>query len=282
MSELDAVVLLVRLVGAMVLDERAQGLTVREKTPGDPVSSADELANEMLVSGLAKIFPGTPVVAEESDSSVVPWPDSGLMIFVDPIDGTRDFVSGGDDFAVMVGGVVDGTPVWGVVYEPAKDLCVVGGPDGVLLSQGARAVTLSAPPSKPLDQSTLVVSRTRSGGRARTLLESLGAKHILPIGGMGTKLMLVATGGADAYVQPFGGGYGWDTAAGEAILRRLGMNLTDAGGGKLSYKREYNERRMGLIAARPELHSLLRDRLAKAVQLMAADGLFTDWPRRTS
>ncbi len=276
------VLALVRDVGAMVVRERAAGLRVREKSPGDPVTHADELANEQLVTSLKSLFPSAGIVAEESANHVTDWRPEGLTLFLDPIDGTRDFVAGGDDFAVMVGAVERGVPTWGVVYEPAKNLMVFASPEGAFLETQDGASRIEPPPHQRLEQSVLVVSRSRSGGRIGQLVDSLGAREVRRVGGMGTKLMAVATNRAQAFVQPVGGGYAWDSAAGEAILRNLGIYITDAFGEPLSYAAAHNLRHRGVVAAAPSLHRELLARLRTSAEQMAADGYLPSWtpPRR--
>lgn len=280
-DELNTVVALVERVGACVLQARAAGLQVREKSPGDPVSSADEMANEMLVTGLAALFPEAGLVAEESANGESAWRERGLTLFVDPIDGTRDFVAGGDDFAVMVGAVEDGVPVWGMVYEPAKKQWVFGGPAGVEICVDGHRETLTVPPRQyAVSDSILVVSRSRSGGTIGQLVDSLGAREVRRVGGMGTKLMQVATNAAQGFVQPIGGGYTWDSAAGEAVLRALGMRMTDAYGNALSYQRAHNLRSHGIVAAPAALHAELLARLDVRAREMAAAGAFPSWTPR--
>ncbi len=274
------VLALVREVGMLVVGERTRGLQVREKSPGDPVTHADELANAKLVGALRELFPDAGIVAEESPHQASEWHPDGVTLFVDPIDGTRDYVAGGADFSVMVGAVERGVPVWGVVYEPAKDSMAYAwqGRAFVRTKTGTQALVLVD--GGELQESVVVVSRSRSGGRIGQFVDSLGAREVRRVGGMGTKLMQVATNQAQGFVQPVGGGYAWDSAAGEAILRAMGACITDALGAALSYREPDNRRLHGIVAAAPALHAELVDRTRTAAAQMSMDGYLPSWTPR--
>ncbi|MBK6692059.1 MAG: hypothetical protein IPG50_07635 [Myxococcales bacterium] len=129
-STLMGVVELVARAGAVVRDRYARrDLAVEYKGPNDPVTEADRAANELLCEGLAKLLPGAQVIAEETASEVDDPSRADLTFFVDPLDGTRDFVERTGEFSVMVGLVEGekGGPRRGGRPHPGAHLCCGGG-----------------------------------------------------------------------------------------------------------------------------------------------------------
>ena len=111
----------------------------RIKTDLTPVTAADEASEALILEGLARLLPGVPVVAEESAARKLPPSVEPSFIIVDPLDGTREFLAGRDEFTVNVAIVTNGVPIAGLIAAPARGLLwrgIVGG--GRAAASGAR------------------------------------------------------------------------------------------------------------------------------------------------
>ena len=116
---LDELTTIVSFAAAAILAARAGALDARTKADLSPVTNADVQAEEMLLAGLARIFPGVPVLAEESTSAGrVPEIGSEFLV-LDPLDGTKEYVSGRPEYTVNIGLVAAGRPVLGILHAPA-------------------------------------------------------------------------------------------------------------------------------------------------------------------
>src|ERR1700722_5108828 len=115
-----------REAGALIMRHYHAGTEARLKADSSPVTGADEEAEALILAGLAKAFPGVPVVAEEEAAAGRLKAAAGRFFLVDPLDGTREFLSRNGEFTVNIAEVVDGVPVTGVVYAPAIGRLFVG------------------------------------------------------------------------------------------------------------------------------------------------------------
>src|SRR5690242_10232077 len=131
-AELQTAIDLARSAGAAILAQYKKPLQVEQKTSADdvePVTQADRIANELIVNGLKKEFPGDGILAEESIDTERRLSKSRVWL-VDPLDGTNGFIDGNGDFAVQIGLVEEGVPTVAVVYLPLADTlyrAVIGG-----------------------------------------------------------------------------------------------------------------------------------------------------------
>lgn len=117
---------LIRETGSFVCDRRKIGKPdVNIKSDGSPVTEYDILANKRICSFLMENFPGEVVIGEESEQMKY-RPGSGYVWYVDPIDGTKAYIDGRDGYFVLIGLCVKGIPVFGMVYQPEKDLLIYG------------------------------------------------------------------------------------------------------------------------------------------------------------
>ncbi|HEY6080618.1 MAG TPA: inositol monophosphatase family protein, partial [Polyangiaceae bacterium] len=107
--ELEAMLRIASEAARVVMEVYAKPFSVDYKAPSDPVTEADRRANALIVELLSREFPGVPIVAEESDpATFAEFRASERIFFVDPVDGTREFVDRNGEFAVMIG-LVEGT-----------------------------------------------------------------------------------------------------------------------------------------------------------------------------
>src|SRR5688500_15094491 len=123
---LEACVVAARDAGAEILKLVAAGFEVETKSDQSPVTVCDRAAEAIILDALAAAAPGVPVIAEE-EVAAGRIPAHGETYFlVDPLDGTKEFVRGGDDYTVNIGLIVDRVPRLGVVYQPALDRLHLG------------------------------------------------------------------------------------------------------------------------------------------------------------
>ncbi len=252
--ELQEASRLARAAGAVLLKIYATPFAVSYKGPNDPVTEADKQANELIVMGLRASFPGDGVVAEESaDNSDALR--KGRIWYVDPLDGTSDFVKKNGEFSVMIGLAVDGEARAGVVYHPTADRLFAGVSD--------REAWVEEPGSRrPLGVSKetdparlrLVVSRSHRHKRIDELKTRLGVGHEVSHGSVGLKTGLIATQQADLYVDLSEFTKAWDSCGPEAILRGAGGRMTDLAGRALSYGGKDLHNRHGLLASNGACH----------------------------
>jgi 3'(2'), 5'-bisphosphate nucleotidase len=187
----------------------------------------DRRSNRLITEALHDARPDDAVLSEEGDDRPG-RPDrthADRVWIVDPLDGTREYSEGRDDFAVHVALVIDGRPAVGAVALPGQDL--------VLSTRtGHGPLTLAPRPDGPM---RIVVSRTRPPGEATLVASRLGGE-LVPLGSAGAKTAAVLRGVVDAYVHS-GGQYEWDSAAPVAVAHAYGAHATRLDGSPLLYNR---------------------------------------------
>lgn len=221
---LDALVPLIREAGALVMRVYATDFKVEIKGDESPVTVADQCAEKVIFEGLRRLTPDLPIVGEEA-ASAGDIPDvSNRFWLVDPIDGTKEFISRNGEFTVNIGLIEHGLPVLGLVLAPAMGR-LFGGAAGrgawVEDREGRRPIAVRAVPKDGL---TVVGSRHHGDDAAVTAL--LAGRRVAAHRTVGSslKLCLVAEGSADVYPR-FGRTMEWDTAAGDAVLRAAGGEI---------------------------------------------------------
>lgn len=242
----DALLAAVLSAGQAILHHRRAGVAVETKSDASPMTAADREAEAIITDALAAIEPGVPVVAEEA-ASMGAVPEIGAAFFlVDPLDGTREFIAGGDDFTVNIGLVIDRVPQFGMVYAPALgrlfattgDTCAVEAvvPAAALATSLAALRPASICTRQPDPQRlTAVASRSHRSPDLERFLAKMPVSEHKSIGSS-LKFCLVARGEADIYPR-VGPTSEWDTAAGHAIVTAAGGTVTMLNGTPLSYGR---------------------------------------------
>lgn len=220
------------------------GVTVERKHDASPVTIADREAEAILHRALTAAAPGVPVVAEEASAAGI-IPAVGREFFlVDPLDGTKSFVSGDPDFTINVAWIVDRRPTFGIVYAPATGRLFAALGPGVAIEASvqpdadarcigdivARKIHTRRPDMANL---AAVASRSHGAAEAEAFLLRWGVRERRNIGSS-LKFCLVATGEADLYPR-IGEIHEWDTAAGDAVLRAAGGIVTLFDGSDLLY-----------------------------------------------
>ena len=225
----------VAVMAAYAGDSRA-----RRKLDGSPVCDADDAAEAIILKRLAMRLPHLPVLAEEAASRGEMTVAGQTFILVDPLDGTREFLSRNGEFTVNIGLIVDSAPRAGVVYAPAFGQLWIGGatastcevaPGAALPPPEERRVIHARP--APRQGLTALVSRSHADPATEAFLAKLPVKE-RRLAGSALKFCVVAEGQADVYPR-FGQTMEWDTAAGDAVLRAAGGIVRDSAGRPLRY-----------------------------------------------
>jgi 3'(2'), 5'-bisphosphate nucleotidase len=231
-------------------------LGVEMKGPNDPVTRADKEANVLLLELLSRDF-GCPIVAEESPpSTYAGFGDAPYALFVDPLDGTRDFIARTGEFAVMIGLAERGRATVGVVHCPALGKIYAA-------AEGVGAFLLGADGRRPIHVSSMTelsaargaISRFHRNESMDAKLTGLGLRELVPMGSAGIKAARVASAELDIYAHPSRGLMKlWDVCAPEAIVRAAGGVFTDGTGRAFDYRGPYAQNE-GTLAANARLHA---------------------------
>lgn len=252
-EEIEVASQLARRAGEILLEIYTTDFAVVQKPAGGgPVTEADLRASEFLVRELRAAFPGDGVVSEEvKDTS-----DSERFSrcwFIDPLDGTKEFVDRSGQFAVQIGLAVEGEAKVGVVYRPVGDRLYAGavGGDAVVEIDGRRrALRFPPAPEGPL---RLVVSRSHRSRRIDALRRRLGVDEVIESGSVGLKCGILAEGLADLYVHASAVTYRWDSCGPEAIVRAAGGVLTGMDGAPYRYDGDEMQNLRGLLCCGEEV-----------------------------
>ena len=211
---------------------------IATKADASPVTEADALAEEIILAGLRDAFPDIPVVAEEEVAAGRVPTTSERFFLVDPLDGTKEFISRNGEFTVNIALVEKGKPVAGVVYAPALGDIYIGSPEGALRSRVKDGICVDWVPiqCRPAPAVlTAVGSRSHGTQETARFLERYDVGSFVSRGSS-LKFCLVAAGEADIYPR-LGRTMEWDTAAGDAVLRAAGGLVTDLEGRSMIYNK---------------------------------------------
>lgn len=222
---LQTLVRIAQAAGVVVMRHYEAGAQARVKADRSPVTDADEEAETLILAELATAFAGVPVVAEEQAAAGQMGEAAPHFFLVDPVDGTKEFLKHTGEFTVNIGEIRDGAPVSGVVFAPAIDRLFVGatGEGAFELSGGVlKSIAARTPPDSGL---IAVSSKSHPDAQTNALLGSMNIKgHINA--GSSLKFCLLAAGEADIYPRA-GRTMEWDTAAGDAVLRAAGGDVSN-------------------------------------------------------
>ncbi|HET9459334.1 MAG TPA: 3'(2'),5'-bisphosphate nucleotidase CysQ [Sphingomicrobium sp.] len=231
--------------GEAILKIVEGGFEVESKDDLSPVTIADRAAELIILAALAKAAPGVPVVAEEEVAAGrIPAFDDTYFL-VDPLDGTKEFIRGGDDYTVNIGLIAGGSPLLGAVFAPARGTIYAGlAGEGAWLQDGEGRRAIQVRERGPAI--TAVASKSHfNQPTADYLVEAVGECDYVGIGSS-LKFCIVAEGRADIYPR-LAPTSEWDTAAGHAVLLAAGGRVDGPDGDALRYgKRAFLNR--GFVA----------------------------------
>jgi 3'(2'), 5'-bisphosphate nucleotidase len=218
---IDELAIAAREAGEAILQIVRHGFEVESKQDTSPVTAADRAAELVILAALARAAPGVPVIAEEQVAAGhIPAHDE-IYFLVDPLDGTKEFIRGGDDYTVNIGLIERGVPRLGVVYAPATGRLhggCVG--EGAWLDEG--------------EEVTAVASKSHLNQATIDYLEAaVGTCGYVSIGSS-LKFCILAEGQADIYPRAAPTSE-WDTAAGHAVLLAAGGLVDGPDGEALRY-----------------------------------------------
>lgn len=228
-------VALAQRAGRAIMEIRADGFAIDTKSDDTPVTAADQASEALITDGLQSLAPEIPVVAEEAVSSGH-TPSIGQRFFlVDPLDGTREFVSGSGEFTVNIALIENGTPCLGVIVAPALGRTFFAAAPGQAFEQtGPDAETRPIAVRMPVPgKLAAVASRSHRDADTSAYLDQIRAVTVASAGSS-LKFCLLASGEADVYPR-FGPTCEWDTAAGHAILSHAGGGLCRLDGEPFTY-----------------------------------------------
>jgi 3'(2'), 5'-bisphosphate nucleotidase len=219
--------------GEAILTIVRRGFDVESKQDTSPVTEADRAAELIILGALGVSASGVPVIAEEEVAAGrIPAHDD-LFFLVDPLDGTKEFIRGGDDYTVNIGLISRGAPRLGVVYAPATGRLhggIVG--EGAWLDEGSGRQTIRT--RSRGSEITAVASKSHLNQATVDYLETaVGACGYVSVGSS-LKFCIVAEGKADIYPRAAPTSE-WDTAAGHAVLLAAGGLVDGPDGAPLRY-----------------------------------------------
>lgn len=214
-----------REAGEAILEIVRRGFEVESKGDSSPVTEADRAAELIILAALARAAPGVPVIAEEEVAAGRIPAHEDHYFLVDPLDGTKEFVRGGDDYTVNIGLIEDGVPRLGVVFAPATGKLHAGSVgEGAWLEDGRKRQPIRTRPRG--EQVTAVASKSHLNQATIDYLEAAVGACTYAAVGSSLKFCIVAEGLADIYPRASPTSE-WDTAAGHAVLLAAG-GLVDA------------------------------------------------------
>ncbi|PIB26705.1 3'(2'),5'-bisphosphate nucleotidase [Amylibacter kogurei] len=215
--------------GALIMDVyNSDDFEVKSKSDESPVTIADETADKHIFAGLRNAFPDVAIVTEEQSNTHNET--ANTFFIVDPLDGTKEFIHRRGDFTVNIAYVVDGKPVAGVVYAPAKQRLFYTDATGQSVEEFGDHDANKIGETKPISVSTpdngnliIVASKSHRDQATEDYINKYSVKDSAAAGSS-LKFCLVATGEADLYPR-VGRTMEWDTAAGHAVLLGAGGDV---------------------------------------------------------
>lgn len=239
--------------GVAIMEIYNSDFTSRSKDDASPVTDADELAEKIILAGLGRLLPGVPVLAEESFSAGFRPEVGSTFVLVDPVDGTKEFISKNGEFTVNIALIENRAPTAGCVYAPARERIYIGGTKawaGALKAGGAIDADQLASIStrtRPTGGLTGVMSRSHADAATLAFADKVGVTERTSAGSS-LKFCLIAEGLADVYPR-FGPTREWDTGAGHAVLNAAGGAVLTPEGEAFLYAKTETEFLNGAFVA---------------------------------
>ena len=237
-EQLEGIIKIAKSAGAAVLQVyEKEDFGVETKADNSPLTEADLAAHEIIISGLNELAPGVPILSEESEDIPYATRKKWQRYFlVDPLDGTKEFISRNGEFTVNIALIEEGIPVLGVVFVPVSDVTYAGQQLDIRIAfverSGSRRdiATRNLPRRLRNNEALTVVASRRHGGEALqrcvdVLQEKFADVELINMGSS-LKLCLVAEGKADLYPR-LAPTAEWDTAAAQAVVEAAGGSVVD-------------------------------------------------------
>ncbi|WP_413198664.1 3'(2'),5'-bisphosphate nucleotidase CysQ family protein [Nostoc piscinale] len=228
----------------------------------EPVTIADVTVSNYIVQRLQDAFGDEDFayISEETYKSQLQLENSQLVWLIDPLDGTRDFIDKTGDYAIHIALIQEHRPILSVVAVPEAETIYYAIKDGGTFKETPSAtVAIKLSPTKPVEDLTLVVSRSHRNERLEYLLQNLPCQNQKAVGSVGCKIATILEQNADIYISLSGKSApkDWDIAAPELILTEAGGNFTRFDGSPLQYHTGDINQWGGLLASNSNSHQLL-------------------------
>jgi 3'(2'), 5'-bisphosphate nucleotidase len=265
-NEMSIALELAREAGAAILDFYDGPLDIQQKAGSDdrePVTQADTIANEIIVSRLLEEFPDDGILAEESIDTAHRL-DKPRVWMIDPLDGTTGFIDGNGDFAVQIGLTQHGSCVLGVVYQPLTGVlyrAVRGGGCWIERPEFEQPTLARVSEARDISKMRLAASRSHRSPRMDKVVQAFGFREEVLRGSVGIKVGLIVEQQCDLYIHLSPRTKQWDTCAPEVILHEAGGRLTDLFGQPLRYNDVEVQNRNGVVASNGVSHERIVESL---------------------
>jgi 3'(2'), 5'-bisphosphate nucleotidase len=254
-AEAEFAIQLAREAATIVTTYYVGSAEVSYKAPGDPVTEADNAANEHIVSRIEAAYPDDGILSEESKDNQRRL-DKERVWIVDPLDGTKEFIARNGEFSIMIGLAIGGKAVLGVVMQPDPGLLYVGGHGlGAFLYEGDEQVALAVSDVDQLSKMVVVSSRSHRPQIVDKMRKALRITSERVSGSVGLKVGLIARQLADIYVHPSPGCKEWDLCAPCALLEAAGGVMTDCWGNDLVFNKKDVRAHNGVVATNGTRHN---------------------------
>lgn len=258
--ELDVALRLARQSGKAIMEHYRMGLDVDRKAGDEPVTLADQVADDVITAGLRAAFPEDGLLSEESDDDLSRLGKERVWI-VDPLDGTTEFIAETGEFAVQIALAIGAQPALGVVYRPATgQLFYAVAGQGAYQLQDGRQVPLHVSTESESARMCLVASRSHYSAFIEAARQTLGIGAVNQVGSVGLKVALVAQGACDLYLATTVAKE-WDLCAPHALLLEAGGVLTNLCGELPVYNKAEPVACAGLVASNGLAHDQIVETL---------------------
>ena len=228
---------LAKEAGAQTLRFYGDAVVVTKKADTSPLTLADSASHKFLVESLQTLTPEINIISEESvEAERRPLPRAERFWLIDPLDGTKEFIKGTNEFTVNVALIDKDRSILGVVHAPALNLTYWGAKQG-----GSWRVTATQPPERIFTRAadpasmSVVASKDHAGPMVQLLLSRLSAPQLQSMGSS-LKFCLVAEGKADLYLRDLPT-MEWDTAAAQCVVEEAGGGVYSLNGKPLAYRK---------------------------------------------
>ncbi len=249
---LDTIKELSVTAGKEILKLYRKDIPIEYKEDKSPVTKADKIANDIIISGLNRAFPDIGILAEESSDDLSRL-ERRYCFLVDPLDGTKEFIKGNDEFTVNIALTEWGKPIGGVIYVPVyKELYYGWAGEGAFSLINGVKKRLHV--SKRIGDIRLAKSRSHHSNLLDKLIAENHISHII-VAGSSYKGCLLARGDVEAYYR-FGRTMEWDTAAMEIIVTEAGGIFSGMDGNPLLYNKKNPENPQGFYLLNSEENKL--------------------------
>lgn len=216
----EALIPVIRRAGAVVYSLQHGELSPRSKLDGSPVTVADLASHDILCAGCRALTTTIPILSEEDEGSATEALKAVAFV-IDPLDGTKEYICGRDEFTVNIALVEDGRATAGLIYAPARERLFFSYGSGLVFEEASdgRRRSLCGHIVKPR-QPIVLVSRSHLDQPTKDLLTVLQPCAVRKLGSS-LKFALIAAAEADAYVR-LSPTMIWDCAAGLALVEAAG------------------------------------------------------------